>query len=468
MKVHLINAPPLTPQKGGEITSLYPPLGLLYLVSYTRQFYPDIKWKVSDGALDGYQKCVEDFNRFKPDLVGISFTTPFATGAYKLINTIKEDNPYIPVICGGPHPSALPNEVFERSKANVAVIGEGERSFLNIIDDHIRGKVRDEQRTVGSQPIKILDTIPFPARDVVDIKKYSGYFLNEAKPETTILSSRGCPYNCWFCSNPVWKAYKPWYRMRSPKNIVDEIQFLHEKYGIQEFFDECDEFNVNLKLSTQTCEEILRRDLDIRWKVQLRCDKISEELVMKMARSGCWLVFLGIESGNQETLDGIGKRITLKQVEKACHLFKKYNIKTFGLFMTFNIWEENGKLRYEGIEESLNTLSYAKKLMKQRLLDYISWSITTPFPASPLWNTCMKFSLITDKYVGKWELWNTSWGLVTRLPNISEKDWMKVKYEGSKLQVYSFLRRLNEVNVRTLRLLVERGVKMLTLWWKTR
>lgn len=473
MRIQLVNSPPFTQQRGGGITSIYPPLGILYLASYVRQRHPDITWKISDGTFEGYDKTIEDINRFKPDILGISFTTPFATAAYKVVDLIKKNRSDVLVVCGGPHPSAMPDEIFKRSKADIAVIGEGERSLLEIVNKYTEGTIDEYRgRTVYNPPIDDIDTIPFPARDLVDIKRYTGYHLRERSPETDLVSSRGCPYSCWYCSNPVWRVERPsskspWCRLRSPQKYVDEVQFLYEKFGIREFFDECDEFNTNLKQSVQVCEEIIRRNLDIRWKVQLRAGHISEELIEKMAKSGCWLAFLGIESGNQETLNGINKKISLEDIERTCRLLKKHDIKVFGLFMTFNVWEENGKLRYEGVHDSINTLCYAKRLMKEKLLDYLSWTITTPFPASPLWDTCMKFHLLPEENLGKWELWDTNWNLVMELPDVSEKDWIKVRYEGMKLQANTGLRNIQELNAKTINLLVERGLKMLDLWWKT-
>jgi hypothetical protein len=187
-----------------------------------------------------------------------------------------------------------------------------------------------------------------------------------------------------------------------------------------------------------------------------------------MAKSGCWLAFVGIESGNQATLDGINKKIKIEDVEHSCQLLKKYGIKVFGLFMTFNVWEQNGELKYEGIQESLNTLRFAKSMTNRKLLDYLSWTITTPFPASPLWDTAMKFHLVPEENLGKWELWDTNWNLVMKLPDVSEKDWNRIRYEGLRLQAGSGLRNLRRLNTKTLKLFVERSAKMAELWYKSR
>jgi anaerobic magnesium-protoporphyrin IX monomethyl ester cyclase len=450
MKIQLINAPPFDLSKSSERMASYPPLGLLYIASYVRQFKPDIEWKISDGTLYGFKKCIDDFRQFKPDIVGISFTTPFATGAYKLIDTLKEIRPDVRIVAGGAHPSILPEEALK--KVDTVVIGEGEKSFLRVIEGE-RGKI-------CSDYIEDLDKIPFPARDLVNMKEYPGNSLKSAQPETSIISTRGCAWNkCWFCSNP-WKINKPWYRARSPKNVVDEIQMLMEKYNIKEYYDQSEELNVGVERGIGICKEIMDRGLDIKWKTQIRADTVSEELIKNMAKAGCWMIYMGIESGNQSTLDGIQKGITLENVERVCTLAHKYGIKTFGFFVFFHAWEKDGMLQNETLKESMNTLSYGKRLMKQKILDYSSWMIATPFPFSPLWDTCMKYDLIPKEYLGKWENWNLGYNLLMKLPNVSAEDLEVMRKEIRKMNLNHLIK--NVGLLRTTKLGLKFAKKVLT------
>ena len=419
--------------------------------------------------MDGEEKCFADFRTFKPDLVGVSFATPHAAGAYKFIDKLKQEAPDILIVCGGAHPSALPEEVLSRTKADIVVVGEGERAFADIVEDFAKGIIRPgDKRIITSPLIKDIDSIPFPARDLINIKRYPGWVFSKQGAGTHFTSSRGCPYNCQFCSNPVWKAQKPWCRLRSPENVVDEIQLLREEYGIREFFDQCDEFNANTRHAIQICDEIIQRGLDIKWKVQMtaRARHLPEELIEKMAESGCWLVCLGLESGNQATLNGIGKAISLEEIEHVCGLLKKHGIRVLGLFMVFNIWEENGELKYEGVAESLNTIQFAKSLRKKKLLDYLSCTITTPFPASSLWNTAIKHQLISERDIGQWQLWDSSWNQVVKLPTVSDEDWGKVRSIGGRLQLYSVLTKLKDVNFAALPTLIRRARRVLKLMIK--
>jgi radical SAM superfamily enzyme YgiQ (UPF0313 family) len=444
MKIALVNAPPRKIM--GDVGYLYPPLGILYVASYIRKHLPDIKLKlkVIDGYQEGFKKTVEMIKRFDPDIVGLSFTTQAATGAYEIAKEIKEiDNL---VVAGGPHVTASPEEALMRSPIDIVVIGEGEITFLELIRSFMESfeprKIdgicfKRDGKIIRTKPrglIQNINEIPFPARDLIDIKKYPGYYVKKRKPETSYISSRGCPFNCTFCSNPVWKISKPWIRLRSPKNIADEVEFLTKKEKIREFFDQCDEFNPNSKWSIEVCKELINRKLDVAWKTQIRVDKVNEEFAKYLAKSGCWLVFLGIESGNQKTLEGIRKRISLEQAVKACETLKKYGIKTFGLFMAFNVWEEDGELRYENYEDSLNTLRFAKKLLDRKLLDFFSWSLTTPYPGSRLFDICTKYGLIDEGLIDSWEKLDSSSNFVIKLPDVDERMWLDLRNKGALLQ----------------------------------
>ena len=440
-------------KRGSNPNWSYPPLGVLYLASYVRKLYEGLEFKVTDAQLKGEEKSLEEFHAFQPDLVGVSFATPHAAAAYRFIDKLKEVAPGILVVCGGAHPSAAPDDVLARSGADIVVAGEGERAFAAIVSDFKEGRIKvGDKRTVIGSLIENLDDIPLPARDLVDISQYPGWFFRKRAPETHFLSSRGCPYNCFFCSDPVWKVKKPWVRFRSPQNVVDEIELLHKEYGINEFFDQCDEFNANVGHAMAICDEIIKRKLNISWKVQLtaRSRNLPESLIARMAESGCWLVSLGLESGNQRTLDGIGKQITLEEIEYVCRLFKKYRIKIFGLFMVFNIWEENGKLVHEGVRESLNTIDFARTLRRKKLLDRLSCTITTPFPGSPLWDASIEHGLFNEEAAGDWDLWDSAFNQIIQLPGISKRDWQTVRVEGARLQSYVTFSGLRDVNLKNL------------------
>ena len=456
-KVHLVFAPSLlySPYEVlGE--NMWPPMGILYLSSYLRSRMANVEIKITDGCKIGYKSTLQEIKKFKPDIVGISFYTTLAYGASKLAQEVKKILPSSIVVMGGAHATTLPEDTLKASGADIVIIGEGEKTFSRIVrlisqDKNlsefanlpgicikIDGKVR---QNAPSKFITPLDKIPFPAWDLIDIAEYKGWYMSKQSPEATMFFSRGCPYNCTFCSNRVWKSSQPVVRFRSPENIVDEMEYLKNNFSVKEIFDNSDEFNCNLEHSLAVCREIKKRNLGITWKTQLRVSPFTEELAKELAASGCWYVHLGVESGNQETLNGIKKKIDLKDVELTCKLLKKYNIKVMALFMLFNVWEENGKLCYEDVKMTQNTLDFAWKLVKNNLADYISWSIATPYPGSELYDIACKHNLLNPVFRDSWESWQKEGLFIMDLPGVSKTDRNIIKLKGEFLRMMCLLKR---------------------------
>ena len=302
------------------------------------------------------------------------------------------------------------------------------------------GAIRSCSRGIGWF-IQELDSIPFPARDLVNMERYAGYPVGIAGPATSILTSRGCPFNCTFCSNNVWKTSRPHYRMRSAKNIVDEFEELSQKRGFKEFFDLSDEFNTNLSHAKDILREIIHRNLCINLKCQLRAKPIDEEFAHLMKQAGVWYVHLGIESGNEATLLGIRKKVSLEDVERCCHILKRYDIKIWGLFMYFNIWEKDGQVFREDYQKSMNTFDYARSLYSNRLIDYFGGSITTPMPGSELWDIAVRHNLIKEECTGKWDMWfyKRDLRLISRVPGVSESSIFKLHQMTVKYTIRSML-----------------------------
>jgi anaerobic magnesium-protoporphyrin IX monomethyl ester cyclase len=451
----------------------YPPLGILYIAGYLRHYEPSLEIKVTDGLLEGWDNTLREIRNFNPDVVLVSFLTPIAVSAYALINEIKAIRSSIYTVIGGPHATALPGEAFECSLCDAVVIGEGEHTALELIRalgqsqnvEMVSGIAWKKGLEIVRNPmrpfIEPLDSIPYPARDLVDIKRYKGWFYIKNPPETTFTMSRGCAFNCNFCSNAVWKSSKPVLRFRSPVQIVDEMQSLKEQ-GFHSLFDTSDEFNNKLDHAIAICREILDRKLQISWRTSLRAQPISEELVRLMAESGCWWVQLGIESGNQKTLDGIGKKITLAQVEHALELLNKYKIRVFGLFMLFHFWEEDGGLCSEGVKEAQQTLAYIRKLVGKKLLAYVSTNITTPYPGSLLYPIARKHGLFQNDIDQHWDRWHTDEDVLVHMPGVTKKQATKVYFQGSLIRSYCYLKS-GEWRISDVPLLFSRAARVLAM-----
>lgn len=452
MKIHFIFAPPLLKSKIAPLwEAALPPLGVMYLASYLRKEEPWIDLRVTDGLLRGMHQTIEDVKAFGPDILCFSFFTGSALGAYHLINKLNAEIPNLFIIAGGPHATAIPQDTLTKSKASVVVRGEGEQILTELVRFYAkRGKPssddllsiqgiaflnKNNQLIITPSPSlePNLDKYPFPSWDLIPIKEYRGYHLCQQKPEFPILFSRGCPHDCVFCPNEHWNLSKPKVRFRSPQNIVKEMEELVRNYGIREFNNLADELNNHPKIALETCNEIKHRKLGISWKTMLRSDNVTEDLVLAMAESGCWLVSLGIETGNPDTLVGIKKHLSHEQIETSCKLFKKYDLKVQGYFMLFNAWEESGKLLYENCAKSMNTVNYAHRLFDEGLLDYMGWSVTTPYPGSELYQIAIRHNLLKPQMEDQWDEWAQNELFVMKFPNCSETDQIRVVRKAQTL-----------------------------------
>jgi anaerobic magnesium-protoporphyrin IX monomethyl ester cyclase len=480
MKVQLILAPPLTKHKLGELNErIAPPLGILYLSSYLRENMKNIELSVVDGQIEGLDETISKINKFGPDILGISVHTLIANGAYEVARRIKKEHPKTLVIMGGCHCTGFPEDVLRKSDADLVCVGEGEQTLLEVsqIFNQKKGRKSDIDfskidglayisrgqivYTNARQFIQDLDTIPFPARDLIDITNYSGWYITKRLPETRIMSTRGCPFHCTFCSCAVWKSSKPVTRSRSVKNIVDEIEQLMSDYGIREFGDDCDEFNCNIKVASETCREIIRRKLDIPWRSQVRAYPLSDDFVRLMAESGCWQAHMGIESGNEETLKGIGKNITLQQVEEGCRTLRKYNIEVVGMFMLYNVWENDGRLCFEDTEKTKHTMKYAVELHKKGLINQFMWGPTNPYPGSKLFEIARRHNLIKEGLLDDWEAWRKDELYAMKLPGIDIVEQTRMRTKGQFLKLKHLLSSKGKMNIKDWKYFMEKGFRII-------
>jgi len=478
MKVQLVFAPSIY-SSGMELLgeNTWPPMGVLYLASYLRSRLPDPEIRVTDGCRIGFDRTMAEIAAFRPDVLGISFYTTQALGAAKLACDARAALPGALVVMGGPHATALPLETLRESGADLVVVGEGEETFSQIVRTAAASRDRKAFRDLrgvwsigrdasGSEIvfrndpapfITPLEDIPFPARDLVRLDDYRGWFISRQIPQTTMLFARGCPFRCTYCANGIWRTSAPLLRARSPKDIVDEMEYLNRELGFREIYDQADEFNFSLPHALELCAEIERRRLGVSWQVSLRARPFSEELARRMAEAGCWCVSLGVESANEATLQGIKKQITLEDVENTCRALRKYGIKVRAHFMLYNVWEEDGALRFEDSRMSGNTLAYAEKLFREGLIQYITWSVTTPYPGSELYDIAVRHGLIRADCRGQWDAWLQKETFIMDLPGISRKEMSKIKNRGEVLRIRCMLRN-RDYRWKDLPLILKRGL----------
>lgn len=451
MKVHFVFAPPRgAPNPSHLMAGVAPPLGLLYVAAFVRRHLPDLELAVTDGTPLGLSDALAEVRRTGADVLFLSCVTSTALGAYALADAVKRDSPRTLVVLGGPHGSALPDEALRRSATDLVVVGEGERTAVEVLREFQSGRP-DWSRVLGlawrgpagpvlnaPRPlVPDLDEFPFPARDLVRATDYDGWFLTRRSPDTLLVTARGCPHGCSFCANSVFRRSL---RLRSPGNIVAEVERLRTDHGIREFFDVSDEVNTDLDHARALCEAIRTRLPGFAWKCQVRATHLPEDLVRDLARSGCWYVQVGIESASDRTLRGVGKGTTTADVERALSLLKQYGIQVFGLFMPFHAWDDGGRLAFEGVEDTGRTLRWARDLHSRRLIDWMSWSIPMPWPGAPLYDLARRHGLFRDGADGDWDRWAPQGEFVFDLPGVPRNAMSRLYAQGSLLRAWCFAR----------------------------
>jgi len=424
MKICLIS-PPYNSAVKSVVGVSSPPLGLAYIASVLRQNH---EVKIIDSNILNYTigDVEEELRSFNPDVVGITSVTPSIYEAYKVAETAKKVREDCTVVLGGPHATFMPRETMEECKyIDIIVRGEGEETTRELIENIEKGAplnevkgitFREKNGIIDTEPrlfIKNIDNIPFPSRDLLPMHLYK---FNGVK-YTTMLTSRGCPFKCSFCSSS--RLFGGYWRGRSPENVLEEMKTVYEEYGIRniEFMD--DTFTLNQERAEKICDEIIKQGWDISWGASSRVDTLSKKLVEKMKKAGCWIIFLGIESGSQKILDAIGKRITLEQVKKAVKILKDAGIQVLGSFIIGFLQDTT-----ETIKE---TIKFAKSLN----LNYAEFSILTPYPGTPIFDYAKKNNMLLTENWSKY----TAIEPIVKIEGASEKE-IKALFQKSYITFY--------------------------------
>jgi len=365
----------------------YPPLGLGYLAAVLEQNQHQVR--IFDFSLDSsssLESDVQQVTAFNPHLVGLTAMTSVYHSALETATLLKA---YLgrPIVLGGPHATMCPERILTESPViDFIVRGEGEMTILELVDalssnrelGSVNGLTYRRRGEIVSNPdrelIADLDALPFPARHLFDLKRY-GLCTPEGQPMVTILSSRGCPYNCSYCFKGIVGRT---YRQRSPENIIAELRQCIDEYGIRDFYFIDDLFTVDSRRLQAVTEGLIAQKLDIRWQCLGRVDRVNAEILRQMYAAGCRRIHYGIESGNQEVLQRISKGIKLEQVRAAVRWAKEAGIQVKGYFM----------LGLPGDTEE--TMQQTIDLAVELDLDEAMFSLTTPFPGTRLWDELVK------------------------------------------------------------------------------
>ncbi len=367
----------------------YPPLGLGYLAAVMEaEGHTAAIFDLGLEPRQPLEQAIAPLVAFAPDLVGITAMTNNYHSAEATCALVKE-RLGCPVVLGGPHATVFPERVAADPHVDYVVYGEGEETLRELVralvafgprpGDEVLGQIRglcftaasgEVIRTPERPLIRDLDALPFPARHLFALERYPLYAANGERM-VTLLSSRGCPYNCSYCFKGIVGRT---YRQRSPENLIAEIRSLMETYGYRNFYFIDDLFTIDRRRLTALTTRFIEEGLDIRWQCLARVDRVTPDLLRLMYRAGCREVHYGIETGNAEILARLGKHITLEQVRQAVAWTAQAGILAKGYFML--------GLPGDTEETMQQTIQFACELE----LDQAMFSLTTPFPGTRLWD----------------------------------------------------------------------------------
>lgn len=367
-----------------------PPLSLAYLAGILQK--EGIEVDILDFLVSRYRpaKLRQKLEEYRPQLVGATCVTLTWKAAARMLKVCKDFDPSIVTAVGGPHVSFTVEETFRRAPwVDVVAIGEGDRTIVELAKAVAGGNdlsqvagiaFQDGNTIVRTEPrpfVEDLDRLPLPARHLLPLGKYTA--LGSA---CTMVTSRGCPYGCVFCSANGMFGRRV--RFRDPGLVVDEFEMLHRDYDFIQINIVDDTFTVNHNHTRGVCEEMLRRNLKAQWSAYARVDTMTKDIAELMRRAGCkWVVF-GVESANEGILKTIKKGITREKVRSGVKIATDAGLKVFNSFI-FNLPGETP-------ETARESMDFAEQLALDCGAGY-GFHILAPMPGTPLYDRAEDYGI---------------------------------------------------------------------------
>jgi len=412
------------PESLNKVQGVLPPLGIAYIAAFLEQNGVNVSIIDVQGlnmTSAEFAKAIEDK---KPDIVAITCMTPTFHGALEAAKMCKKAG--ATVVLGGSHISVYPKESLQPDFVDFGIVGEGEYTLAELVDalenesdySTIKGLAYKKDGNViinQARIVKDIDTLPFPAYHLLPMKKYSSVI--GLHPVSTMISSRGCPYRCGFCfKQPSDKVF----RTRNPYSVVDEMEMLVTKHGVKEIMFYDDTITVKRSHIEGICNEILKRDLKVKWESPTRIDLVDKELLTLMKKAGCIRLRYGVESGDPRILELMNKKITIDRVQEVFALTKKVGLESFAYFIIGYATETPHTMQ--------GTIDLAKKINP----DFVMFTIATPYPQTPLHTLSVTNGLIDPDYWRKFTLGEDVGRMPYLIPDAEE--WIKKAYRSFYLR----------------------------------
>ena len=437
MNVVLVQPPNLQLTSKWKERGVYrPPLGLAILAAYIRKYGYDVS--IIDLDVTGLHNPKEAANKimgYSPNVIGFTCLTPRYPAIIDIAKECKKIGNVITIV-GGPHISGLPLYVLKDENIDYGIIGEGEDAFLEFLGcirynrpiadvSNLIFRFRDNIVINEARPyIKDIDSLPHPAWDLLDLSYYvePGTFK---KNHLGIMSSRGCPFSCLFCaSKTTWGRKVRWH---SSKYVVDELEIGVNTYKTDEFFFYDDTFTLNKSRVIDICDEIKRRNLNIRFIINARVDTVDYDIANILKDAGCCMVAFGIESGDPNILKRIKKGITREQAIAACDSLKRAGLPYYASFIIGHPGDTRESIKA--------TIDFADELDPYQA----KFMISTPYPGTELYEMAVRNSLLPEggaENLGDHTFFHH---VACNMTDISDKDLLK--YEQDAFDKYEEKRR---------------------------
>jgi anaerobic magnesium-protoporphyrin IX monomethyl ester cyclase len=384
------NVPSIVDQE----TGFYPPIGLLSVATYSLTHSShDIKVIDTHAQRMSYDQIEQKIRELNPDLVGIQALTFSLCDVLLTAKRVKKANPDIKVVLGGPHVYLFPEETLNFPEVDFIVLGEGEKIFcelLNILEQggdlsRLKGiGYKEGERSLVFPPdpfLTDLDSLPHPRRDLLPIRNYSS-ILSKGSCVTTLISSRGCPFQCIFCDRPhLGKKF----RHHSARYVVDEMKICRD-LGIEEIIFYDDTMTINRDRVMEICRLLKEEKINLMWDVRAHINTVDKDLLREMASAGCIRIHYGIESGNQRVVDVLRKNIRLDRVKEVFRETKRVGIETLGYFIIGNPTETREEIR--------DTIRFAREIDP----DYVHLSVMMPFPGTEIYRLGLEKGILPHDY----------------------------------------------------------------------
>ncbi len=386
------------------------PLGLLYIASFLRRELKGLEVAVVDGQVSDMSEddVLRSVLHWEPDVVGFGFWTLQAEMVYRISDRLRKKASGIRIIHGGVHPTIFPEEALQHS--DVVVVREGELTMLELVRrmkegggfSGVRGTVHRNDGTIvfeqAREFVKDLDSLPLPAWDLVDIRKYDTQFHIHGGLRLPVIGSRGCPYSCSYCGSPLmWERRV---RYRSPESVVGEIRSIKEQLHIDQihFWDD------NLFMKRSYIEKLLNlmvsEELNVRWTGLTRAShlKRNADLVPLARKAGCIGMEIGIESANPETFKQIHKNEDLETLLEVSEIQKANGMYPMFTYMAFNPGETIHGYYLQGkfIDRLHDGLPWADYFHPLPFPLYIG-QMCTPHPGTALYREAHKYGFVLAK-----------------------------------------------------------------------